>query len=130
MAGDGDSSRGDFRVTTDPLHYGPVGVRAEAEARARHPGMTEDGVQADPVLGPDPQAGPDQVLALFRERPPEPDVGVADLLVLLEGNVAADHVEEEDAERPDSGRVPVVPAAADPLGGSIHAGAWKKEKRI
>ena len=94
----------------------------EEERGGGHPGVAQDLIQVDPILGSDPQAGPDKVLAFLGERPPEPDVGVADLLVLLEGNVAADHVEEEDAERPDGGRVPVVPAAADPLGGSVHAG--------
>ena len=104
-------------------------VLEEERGGGGHPGVAQDLIQVDPILGSDPQAGPDKVLAFLGERPPEPDVGVADLLVLLEGNVAADHVEEEDAERPDGGRVPVVPAAADPLGGSVHAGAWKMKIR-
>ena len=104
-------------------------VLEEERGGGGHPGVAQDLIQVDPILGSDPQAGPDKVLAFLGERPPEPDVGVADLLVLLEGNVAADHVEEEDAERPDGGRVPVVPAAADPLGGSVHAGACKMKIR-
>ena len=43
------------------------------------------------------------------------DLGRADLLVLLEGDVAADHVVEEDAQRPHGGGWAVVPIEADPL---------------
>jgi hypothetical protein len=47
----------------------------------------------------------------------------ADLLVLLEGDVAADHVVEEDAKRPDGGGVAVVAVATDPLWRRINSRA-------
>ena len=112
--------------------HGPVG-RQEAARRggavvgavlaASEPGMLEDVTQADAVLGPYPQAGQDQVLALGGDGPTELDVGRTDLFVLLEGNVALDHVEEEDAEGPDGERVGPVPVAADPLRRRVHTGA-------
>ena len=85
--------------------------------------MTEHAVQGDPVLRPNPETRPDQVLALGGHRSPEAQLGVADLLVLLEGDVAADHVVEEDAQGPDCQRVAVVSAAADPLWRRVHTGA-------
>ena len=54
------------------------------------PGVVADVLQGDPVHGPDPQAGLDQVLAGRAEGAAETELGVADLLVLLEGDVALD----------------------------------------
>ena len=58
----------------------------------------------------------------------ELEVGVADLLVLLEGNVSADHVVEQDAEAPDGGGDSVVTAEADPLRRSVNASSCKRKK--
>ena len=90
------------------------------------PRMAEDLVQGDAVLGPNPETRPDQILTLGGHRPPEAELRVADLLVLLEGDVAADHVVEEDAQGPHSQRVAVVAATADPLWWSVDPGACKR----
>ena len=87
------------------------------------PGMAEDLVQGDPVLRSDPETSSDQILTLGAHGPSEAELCVADLLVLLEGDVAADHVVEEDAQGPDCQRVAVVSAAADPLWRRVHTGA-------
>ena len=68
---------------------------------------------------------PDEVLALRRDAVAEPQLGEADLLVRLEGDVAADHVEQEDAEGPDGGRLAPVLAETDPLRGGVDSGAWE-----
>ena len=90
------------------------------------PGMAEDPVQSDAILRPDPETGSDQILTLGAHGPPEAELRVADLLVLLEGDVAADHVIEEDAQGPDSQRVAVVAAASDPFWRSVDPGACKR----
>ena len=56
------------------------------------PGVAQHPVQGDAVLRPDPETRADQILTLGGHRPPETELRVADLLVLLEGDVAADHV--------------------------------------
>ena len=90
---------------------------------ASEPRMVEHVTQPYAVLWAYPEAGQDQVLALGRHGPTELDVGRTDLLVLLEGNVALDHVEEEDAEGPDGERVGPVTVAPDPLRRCVHTGA-------
>merc|ERR1719458_1956183 len=82
---------------------------------APQPGVTQDLLQPDPIVRSDFQTAPDEALALLGDAPPEVELGVADLLVLLEWDVPADHVVEEDAQGPDGGRHPVVPRAPDPL---------------
>ena len=51
----------------------------------------------------------------------EADGGADDLVVLFEGNVPADHVVEEDAQRPDGGWTAVVPPLADPFRRRVDA---------
>ena len=99
---------------------GGGGGRGGVGERDAHPRVVEDVLELDAVGGADAQAAADEVLALVGEAGAELDLGHADLLVLLEGDVAADHVVEEDAEAPDRGRVAVVAGAADPLRGSIN----------
>ena len=53
------------------------------------------------------------------------ELGVADLVVCLEGDVAADHVVEEDAQGPDGGLGAQVPRTPDPLGRGVDPGALK-----
>jgi len=60
-------------------------------------------------------------LTLVGEPSSELDFGIADLLVLLERNVTAHHVVEEDPETPNGGRNAVISAEANPLGGSVNA---------
>ncbi len=90
-----------------------------------HPRMLEDLLQLDAVAGADSEAAADQVLALVGQTGAELDLGHADLLVLLEGDVAADHVVQQDAQRPDGGWVAMVPRAADPLRRSVHSRTCK-----
>merc|ERR1719229_918923 len=60
-----------------------------------HPGVEEELLDEDAVARPYPQAPLDEVLALKGEAGAELDLGRADLLVLLEGDVATHHVVEE-----------------------------------
>ena len=92
--------------------------------------MAKDGLELHSLGGLDSEAGPHQIPALLRHVLPEADLGVADVLVLLEGDVAADHVEEEDAQGPDGQRVAVVAAAANPFWRRVHSGACNKNIEI
>jgi hypothetical protein len=84
--------------------------------------MTQDVLQGDPVLGSDAQAGMDKVLYLIQDRVlAVPQLGTADLLVLLEGDVALDPAEEKDAEGSEGGGAGLVECAAYPLRGHVHA---------
>ena len=53
------------------------------------------------------------------------ELGVTDLIIRLEGDVATDHVIEEDAQGPDSGLGAQVPRTPDPLGRGVDPGALK-----
>ena len=99
--------------------------QAGLQADLVEPGVGDDGGQAGPALGLHAEALPDQVLALRRHSVAEPHLRHTDLLVRLEGDVAADHVEQEDAQGPDGGQLPVVSVVSDPLGRSVHPGAIK-----
>ena len=66
----------------------------------------------------------DQILAFWRHPEPEAEFCRANLCVGLEGNVAADHIEEEDSERPDGGGFSLVLAVPDPFGRRVHSGAY------
>ena len=66
-----------------------------------------------------------EVLAGLRDSLSEAQLGAADLLVRLKGDVATDHVEEQDAQGPDCGAFPVIATLADPLGRGVNAGPWR-----
>ena len=83
--------------------------------------MAQDGLELDSLRRLNSEAGPHQVPALLRHVLPEADLGVADVLVLLEGDVALDHVEQEDAQGPDGGRAAQVALAGDPLWRCVHS---------
>ena len=70
-------------------------------------------------------SSPDKILAVGRDVISERDLGIADLLILLEGDVPADHVVEEDTQGPDGGLRPQVPGAPDPLWWGVDPGAFK-----
>ena len=108
---------------------GLIGGRFRRVQRDRHPRVIEDVIEGDSVVGPQAEAAADEVLALVGETGAELDLGVADLLILLERDVAADHVVEEDPQAPDGGGVGVVTGAADPLGRSVDTGSCKRQKR-
>ena len=95
----------------------------------RHPGVGEDPVQGYSGAGLYPQAPLDEVAALSRQTDAEVNLRRADLLVLLEGDVAADHVVEEDAQRPHGGRRAVVSVETDPLWRGIYSRTWKKDMK-
>ena len=101
-----------------------VTLETDVPAGVRHPGVLEDGLQRYPVLGPDPQAGQDQLLAVAGEAGhAEPHIRGADVLVLLEGDVAADHVVQEDAQAPHCQLVSVVTFLDNPLRGRVDSRA-------
>ncbi len=81
----------------------------------------EDLLQLNAVSRSHAQAAADEVLALVGEPRAEFHLSHADLLILLEGNVAAHHVIEKDAQRPDGGGIAMVAGAADPLRRSIDS---------
>ena len=87
--------------------------------------MAEDGLQLDPVCWLDSEAGSHKVPALLRHILSEVQLSVADLLVFLKGDVAADHVEQENTQAPHSEWVGFVPVAADPLWWCVHPGPIK-----
>ena len=89
----------------------------------------KDLLEVDPVVGPDPETTADEVLTLVGKAGAELELGHADLLVLLEGDVAADHVVKQDSQGPDGGGVTVVARASDPFGWSINSGSCNEEKK-
>ena len=103
------------------------GRRCLAPAR-RHPGVREDVLEVNAVLGPDPETGPDEGLAVGGDGAAQVDLGRANLVVLLEGDVAAHHVVEEDAEGPDCEWSRLVPVAPDPLRWRVHSRTCKYNK--
>ena len=67
----------------------------------------------------------DEILALLGdlELRAEAETGSFDLSVGLEGDVAANHVEQQDAQAPDGEAVGSVSSELDPLGGSVNSGS-------
>ena len=95
---------------------------------AGQPRVAEDGGEGRPLSRVHSKALPYKVLALRRHPVSEPEFRDADLLVRLEGDVSADHVEEEDAEGPDGGELPVVTVLADPLWRGVHSRACNLQR--
>ena len=87
------------------------------------PRVLEDVLEANPLVGSEAQAGPDQVLTLVGQAGPELDLGIADGLVLLEGDVSTHHVVKEDPKAPNSGGIAMVAAVTNPLWGCVHSGS-------
>ena len=96
---------------------------------ASQPGMGENGREVDAILRPHPEAGLHQIAALRAHRTTKVELSAADLVVLLEGDVAADHVEEKDAEGPDGEGGGAVAVAADPLGRCVHSRPCNRERK-
>ena len=84
------------------------------------PRVLEDVLEANPLVGSEAQAGPDQVLTLVGQAGPELDLSIADGLVLLEGDVSADHVVKEDPKAPNSRGIAMVAAVTNPFRWGIH----------
>ena len=89
-----------------------------------HPAVAEDVRERDSVLLLHPEAGRDQVPAGPGDLSAELQLTTADLLVLLEGDVATDHIEEEDPQGPDSGAVSMVLVEPDPLRRGVDSGPF------
>ncbi len=85
--------------------------------------MAKNILQMDPILGPHPQTRLDQIAAGVGQAAAEVQPGQHNLLVLLEGDVALDHVEEKDAQGPDGSGTTQVALAGDPLGRGVHTGS-------
>jgi len=94
------------------------------------PGMVEQARQVKPILRSDAKAASDQLLTFRRDVATKVDLGVADLLIFLEGDVALDHVVEEDAKRPDGERVALVSRASNPFWGGVYSGAVKVSESV
>ena len=99
--------------------------QAGLEADLVEPGVGDDGGEGGPAVGLHPEALSDQVLTLGGHSVAEPHLRHTDLLVCLEGDVAADHVEQEDAQGPDSGQLAVVSVVSDPLWRGVNPGTVK-----
>ena len=91
--------------------------------RPLQPRVPEEGLEAGPPIGHDLEAFSNKVLAFWGQPRPESEVGSADLLVGLEGDVPADHVVQQDSQAPDGGLFAVVVAMSDPFGGRVDPGA-------
>lgn len=63
-----------------------------------HPGVAENVLNLWPVRGAQGTALADQVFQLSRQLSSEGQLTLHNLLILLEGNVTTDHVEEEDTQ--------------------------------
>ena len=62
------------------------------------PRVIEDTIQPDPILRPDLETRADKIATRVGRLSAEVEAGHDNLLVLLEGYVALDHVVEEDAQ--------------------------------
>lgn len=88
-----------------------------------HPGVVKNVLQVDPRSRSQLQALPNEIPAFVGDPVAEIELRGTYLLVLFEGDVAADHVVEEDAERPNGGAETVVAVEADPLRRGVDASA-------
>ena len=68
----------------------------------------------------------DHQMHTWRDLFSEMNLGLHDLLIAFEWNVATNHVEEENAERPHCGWNSTVPSTADPLWRTVDSRTWTK----
>ena len=87
--------------------------------------MAEQGVEGNAVPWSESQAGEDERPAGGGDVGREGGVGAADVLVGLEGDVAADHVVEEDAKGPDGRLLAQVAAEPHPFRWGVDSGSLK-----
>ena len=109
----------EFRVPGVPGHL------VARDGLALEPGVGGDLVDVQPLVGVDLETAADQALHLLAElQLGEPgEVGLGDLSVALEGDVAADHVVEEDSQGPDGQTLWPVGPGVDPLWGGVDSSA-------
>ena len=109
----------EFRVPGVPGHL------VARDGLALEPGVGGDLVDVQPLVGVDLETATDQALHLLAElQLGEPgEVGLGDLSVALEGDVAADHVVEEDSQGPDGQTLWSVGPGVDPLWGGVDSSA-------
>ena len=84
--------------------------------------MAEQGVEGNAVPWSESQAGEDERPAGGGDVGREGGVGAADVLVGLEGDVATDHVVEEDSQGPHGRLFAQVAAEPHPLGRRVDPG--------
>lgn len=60
--------------------------------------------------------------------PGETGAGSVNLHVVLKGNVAADHVKEQNPQRPDGEGDGLVALRCNPLGGAVDPSSWGRRK--
>ena len=89
----------------------------------RDPGVVDEGVEGNAVPWSESQAGEDEGPAGGGDVGREGGVGAADVLVRLEGDVATDHVVEEDSQGPHGRLFAQVAAEPHPLGRRVDPGA-------
>ena len=88
------------------------------------PAVSQDVGERDSVRLLHTQTSCDQVPAGSRDLSAELQLTTADLLVLLERDVTADHVEKEDAQAPHGGTVSMVLVERDPLRRGVDSGTF------
>ncbi len=110
--------------------HGPASSSSIPSPSRSHPepGVAKEGLKAGALLADDLEALPNQVLAFGAESGAEADVRATDLLVGLEGDVAAHHVKEEDAEAPDGGLFAIIPRQSNPFRRSVNSRTCNAEK--
>lgn len=83
-----------------------------------------------PFWPPGPQSGtpPSFPTLTSGNSPPEVKPSSQDFLILFKRDVPADHVIEENPQRPHGGRPAVVAVVPDPFWGAVHSRTWSGHK--
>lgn len=90
--------------------------------------MLQDGLERRPVVGAMGQAFPDEILDPVRRFSAPLQLALENLFVLLERNITANHVEEQDAQGPNCSPDSLVAVILDPLWRTVHARAWMRRR--
>ena len=100
-----------------------VDVAGRRLGRLLEPGMLQNSLQRGAFIGSVRQALADEISHAFRRLPAPLQLSLENLVILFEGNIAADHVEEQDAQGPNGGADALVAMILDPLGRTVNARA-------
>lgn len=92
-----------------------------------NPWMFQNLLQSDPGHRLYLQTLPNKISALVCQVMSEVYLGRADLFVLLEWDVSAHHVVQQDAQTPHCGCWAVVPVQADPFWRGVYSGTCNKK---
>ena len=93
-----------------------------------HPGMFQNVLEMGALRWLERQALADQIFHFSRQLASEGEVRLEDLLVLLERNVSAHHVVQQDAQRPHSESGGVVSMVTDPFGWAVHSSTYNIQR--